>query len=105
VPSGSAGNFPGQGQSGPGSSSGESGEVVTPGNSPPRKDKGGGEEKTTFAGNKPRPLRLVQDHPENNGRRISSAEEMQAKRSSWMGSWFGGAKKDEGGLGESPILE
>lgn len=102
VPSGSAGNFPGE-KTSSSSASGESGEVVTPGNSPPRKEK---EEKaTTFAGNKPRPLRLVQDHPENSGRRVSSAEEMQAKRSSWMGSWFGGAKKEEGSLGESPIME
>ena len=103
---GSAGNFPGQG-GGPGSSSGESGEVSTPGNSPPRKEreKNGAEEKTKFKGNQPRPLRLVQDHPENNAgqRRVTSAEEMQAKRSSWMGNWFGG-KKAEDGIGENSII-
>jgi hypothetical protein len=92
-----AGNFPGM-RSDSSSTSGESGEVNTPGNSPPRKE----EKATTFAGNKPRPLRLVQDHPENSTRRVS-AEDMQAKRSSWMGWAFG--KKEEGNLGESPILE
>ncbi|PQE04743.1 M serotype protein [Rutstroemia sp. NJR-2017a BBW] len=64
--------------------SGDSGEVSTPpGNSPPR------EKTTTFAGNKPRPLRLVQDKEEE--------DKTKAKRGSWMGWAFGGvqAKKDE----------
>jgi hypothetical protein len=72
------------------SSSGESGEVTTPPSySPPRPEKA-----TTFAGNKPRPLRLVQDHPEN-VRRVSG-EDMAGKRSSWMG-WASGlvGKKEE----------
>jgi hypothetical protein len=90
-----AGNFPGVRSETSSSASGESGDVNTPGNSPPRP------EKATFAGNKPRPLRLVQDHPENAARRAS--EDIQAKRGSWIGWAFG--KKEEGGLTDSPILE
>ena len=73
-------------------SSSDSGEVSTPpSQSPPRAEKA-----TTFAGNKPRPLRLVQDHPENR------REEDKNKRASWMG-WAAGAfgKKDEVGVEES----
>jgi hypothetical protein len=84
-----AGNFPGM-KSESSSSSGESGDVTTPpSHSPPRADKA-----TTFAGNKPRPLRLVQDHPEN-ARKISG-EEGAGKRASWMG-WASQlvGKKDE----------
>jgi hypothetical protein len=86
------GNFPGV-KSETSSLSGDSGDVTTPGNSPPRAEK-----TTTFAGNKPRPLRLVQDHPEN-GRRVSTSEDMQSKRASWMGWAFG--KKEEDILRES----
>jgi hypothetical protein len=88
-PVSTAGNFPGM-KSESSSSSGESGEVTTPPSySPPRPEKA-----TTFAGNKPRPLRLVQDHPEN-VRRVSG-EDMAGKRSSWMG-WASGlvGKKEE----------
>jgi hypothetical protein len=83
-----AGNFPGM-KSESSSSSGESGEVTTPpSHSPPRPEKA-----TTFAGNKPRPLRLVQDHPEN-ARKVSGED--AGKRSSWMG-WASGlvGKKEE----------
>jgi hypothetical protein len=83
-----AGNFPGMKSE----SSSDSGEVTTPpSQSPPRAEKA-----TTFAGNKPRPLRLVQDHPENR------REEDKNKRASWMG-WAAGAfgKKDEVGVEES----
>ena len=95
---GVAGNFPGM-KSETSSLSGDSGEVNTPGNSPPRAEKA-----TTFAGNKPRPLRLVQDHPENSksmpgSRRVSTSEETQNKRASWMGWAFG--KKEEAPMGES----
>jgi hypothetical protein len=82
------------------SSSGESGEVNTPpSHSPPRVQ----EKATTFAGNKPRPLRLVQDHPEN---RKVSGEEGAGKRASWMG-WASAAfsKKEETVGGEESIRE
>ena len=88
-----AGNFPGM-RSETSSTSGDSGEVNTPGNSPPRKE----EKATQFSGNKPRPLRLVQDNPETT-RRASMMEGMDAKRASWMGWAFG--KKEEVALAES----
>ena len=90
-----AGNFPGM-KSESSSTSGESGEVTTPGNSPPRPEK-----QTTFAGNKPRPLRLVQDHPENMRKVSGEEDDKKAKRASWMG-WASSAfgKKDEGTLEE-----
>ncbi|KAF4634807.1 hypothetical protein G7Y89_g3294 [Cudoniella acicularis] len=88
----SAGNFPGM-KSETSSTSGDSGEVSTPPNqSPPRHAI---EKATTFAGNKPRPLRLVQDHPENMRKTSAEIEEdKRAKRASWMGWAFG--KKEEG---------
>lgn len=77
-----SGNFPGM-RSDTSSQSGESGDVNTPPSvSPPRPH----EKLTTFAGNKPRPLRLVQDRSKPGG------EEPANKRASWMG-WFG-AKND-----------
>lgn len=89
-PSGSqmstSGSFPG-GKSSE-SSSIESGDVSTPpSTSPPRPEKA-----TTFAGNKPRPLRLVQDNPDN----FAAEEERKNKRASWMG-WALNAvgKKDD----------
>jgi hypothetical protein len=79
--------------------SGESGDVTTPGNSPPRPV----EKSSTFAGNKPRPLRLVQENPET-ARKISDniAEDNKAKRGSWMG-WAQNivGKKDEVAAAES----
>jgi hypothetical protein len=66
----------------------QSGDISTPpSNSPPRAEKG-----ATFAGNKPRPLRLVQDHNES-----IKEEQKTNKRASWMGWAQGivGAKKDE----------
>lgn len=70
-----------------GSISGDSGDVTTPppSNSPPRSKKA-----TKFAGNKPKPLQLVQDQEESRVR--SSEEEKKAKRASWMGWAFGGNK-------------
>lgn len=87
----SSGNFPGM-RSESSSISGESGDVSTPGNSPPRIEKA-----TTFAGNKPRPLRLVQ---ENGGK---GSEEVN-KRSSWMG-WAFGKKDDVAAPSEETIRE
>ncbi|APA11948.1 hypothetical protein sscle_08g067180 [Sclerotinia sclerotiorum 1980 UF-70] len=92
------GNFSGL-RSETSSISGDSGEVSTPPStySPPRK------EARKFAGNKPKPLQLVQDKEE---------EEKKAKRGSWMGWAFGGAaaqKKEEsagaGAPSEDPIIE
>ena len=75
-----SGNFPGM-RSDTSSISGDSGDVNTPPSvSPPRNH----EKTTTFAGNKPRPLRLVQDRS-----KAGTAEEAANKRASWMG-WFGG---------------
>jgi hypothetical protein len=87
MPSGTqvTGNFPGETSS----TSGDSGDVSTPpSNSPPRAEKA-----TTFAGNKPRPLRLVQENPDQ---RKASDEETKNKRASWMG-WAQSAftKKEE----------
>ncbi|TVY53430.1 hypothetical protein LCER1_G005312, partial [Lachnellula cervina] len=83
-----AGNFPGM-KSETSSMSGDSGEVSTPpSQSPPRVI---AEKATTFAGNKPRPLRLVQDQTER--KTSAEIEEQKAKRASWMGWAFG--KKDE----------
>lgn len=91
----SAGNFPGM-RSETSSVSGDSasaGEGTT--SSPPRANSGHGgsqassEKATTFAGNKPRPLRLVQEN---------AAEKAEAnKRASWMG-WASSAwaKKEDG---------
>ncbi|EKD12965.1 m serotype protein [Drepanopeziza brunnea f. sp. 'multigermtubi' MB_m1] len=95
------GNFPGtsmksERSSSIGGSTSESGEVSTPpGNSPPRAEKA-----TTFAGNKPRPLRLVQDHPEN--RKVSGEDDKASKRASWMG-WASSAfsKKEESHVDQS----
>jgi hypothetical protein len=94
-----AGNFPGM-KSESSSTSGDSGDVSTPpSNSPPRAEKA-----TTFAGNKPRPLRLVQDQQDS--RRTSGEENAANKRASWMG-WMGGAfaKKDDVGAVEESIHE
>ena len=84
------GNFPGM-KSETSSTSGDSGDVSTPPSQSPPRGGGGGEKATTFAGNKPRPLRLVADHPENM-RKTSAEEDKAAKRQSWMG-WFG--KKED----------
>lgn len=88
-----AGNFPGM-RSETSSISGD-GEVSTPPrDSPPRAAKA-----TTFAGNKPKPLRLVQ--AEN--KRASVEDEKNNKRASWMGWAFG--KKDETTPTEESIQE
>lgn len=85
IPSGSqassTGNFPGM-RSESSSISGESGDITTPpSQSPPRSqsDKG-----TTFAGGKPRPLRLVQENPD--------AVNKENKRASWISGWSWGKK-------------
>lgn len=87
------GNFPGGMRSETSSVSGDSSSQITgdrdtvsstPNQSPPR------ERKVTQkfdAGNKPRPLRLVQEKDE--------AQAAANKRQSWIGNWFAGAKKDE----------
>lgn len=87
VPSGgqapSAGNFP-HTRSETSSVSGESaGASKSPSQSPPRSQS---DKQTTFAGSKPRPLRLLQE-------REDAARE--SKRASWYSGWSWGAKKDE----------
>lgn len=85
-----SGSFPGGVRS---ETSSDSGEVSTPpSQSPPRSI--APEKATTFAGNKPRPLRLVQDQTER--KTSAEIEEGKAKRASWMG-WAFGKKEDEGG--------
>lgn len=92
-PLSSSGNFPGM-RSETSSTSGESvagtsGDVTTPpSQSPPRNTggSGGGDKATTLAGNKPRPLRLVQEN---------AGPDTANKRASWV-AWAFGAKKDEG---------
>ena len=95
-----SGNFPGM-KSETSSTSGDSGDITTPpSQSPPRN----AEKATTFNGNKPRPLRLVQD---NSGARKTSGEaddDKKAKRASWMG-WAFGAKGETATTTEDPIKE
>jgi hypothetical protein len=103
-PQASSGNFPGESSgsvSGDGDSVGETGgggATSPPSMSPPRSERekregGGG---ATFAGNKPRPLRLVQEN--------AAAQEKENKRASWIGwAWGGGSgggRKDESGFGD-----
>lgn len=90
VPSGnqvpSSGNFPGM-RSETSSLSGDSGETATtpPSQSPPRShDK----HTTSFAGGKPRPLRLVQEK-EN-----ADAVAKENKRASWYSGWSWGKKEE-----------
>jgi hypothetical protein len=90
----SSGNFPGM-RSETSSTSGDSVDISTQSSqSPPRVNH---EKGATFAGNKPRPLRLVQENAE------AQAAERNAKRQSWVG-WVGSAfaKKEDGtpGVGE-----
>ncbi|KAK3325798.1 hypothetical protein B0H66DRAFT_138809 [Apodospora peruviana] len=101
----SSGNFPGM-KSETSSTSGESvggGDVTTPPSmSPPRSHHG--EKTTTFAGNKPRPLRLVQENSE-----VANHANNANKRQSWIG-WASSAfvKKEDGGgplSGGEPIKE
>ncbi|KAI1812599.1 hypothetical protein GGS20DRAFT_557035 [Poronia punctata] len=87
----SAGNFPGM-RSETSSVSGDSASVEGATSSPPRAPSGhasttGSEKATTFAGNKPRPLRLVQEN---------APEKPENKRASWMG-WASSAwtKKED----------
>ncbi|CAN8105880.1 unnamed protein product [Discula destructiva] len=88
------GNFPGSMRSETSSVSGDSSSMVndrdtinsTPNHSPPREKK---VTQSFAAGNKPRPLRLVQEKDE--------AEAAANKRQSWIGGWFAGVggKKDD----------
>lgn len=90
------GNFPGSMRSETSSVSGESSSTAngdkdtvnsTPNASPPREKR---LTQTFAAGNKPRPLRLVQENNE--------AQAAANKRQSWIGGWFAGvsgAKKEE----------
>lgn len=89
------GNFPGSHRSETSSVSGDSSSMAngdkdtissTPNQSPPREKK---VTQSFAAGNKPRPLRLVQENNE--------AQAAANKRQSWIGGWFAGvgAKKDE----------
>ncbi|RGP62255.1 m serotype [Fusarium longipes] len=90
VPSGASvatsGNFPGM-RSETSSLSGESGELsmsTPPSQSPPRAHSD--RHTTSFAGGKPRPLRLVQENPD---------AVKENKRSSWYSPFTWGAKKEE----------
>ncbi|KAL2261471.1 hypothetical protein VTK26DRAFT_4100 [Humicola hyalothermophila] len=108
-----SGNFPGM-RSETSSVSGDSlsgtttGDVSSQQSSPPRAASGGHhhhhEKTTTFAGNKPRPLRLVQETAE-----AKAAEQQQNKRQSWVGwaasAFGGGGKKEEAGGGAAAIKE
>ncbi|KAL2133022.1 hypothetical protein VTI74DRAFT_3028 [Chaetomium olivicolor] len=107
----SSGNFPGM-KSETSSTSGDSisgatatttmssgtGEVSSPPRSPPRSVHHHEKSMSTFGGNKPRPLRLVQETQE------AAKEAANAnKRQSWVG-WAGsvfGGKKEEGSAAES----
>ncbi|KAK4188032.1 hypothetical protein QBC35DRAFT_213172 [Podospora australis] len=92
-PMASSGNFPGM-RSETSSTSGDSilerDFASLPSQSPPRSQHE--KEKTTFGGNKPRPLRLVQENAE-----AQAAAAAANKRSSWMG-WAASAfaKKEDG---------
>lgn len=101
-PSGPAGNFPGSVRSETSSVSGDSADHNSGGTpstaasmtqSPPRAPSGHFEKSTTIAGNKPRPLRLVQETAEA----AAKEREMNThnKRQSWMGGWSPWAKKDD----------
>ncbi|KAK8920983.1 putative M protein, serotype 2.1 precursor [Metarhizium anisopliae] len=90
----SSGNFPGM-RSETSSISGESGDMSTstpPSQSPPRSHS---DKQTTFAGGKPRPLRLVQENQD---------AVKDNKRASWYTGWSWGGKKDEAQPG-APIPE
>lgn len=92
---GSAGNFPGMRSetssvSGDSAAEGTTGTATSASQSPPRNMAGmgmGAEKNTTMTGNKPRPLRLVQENNEK--------ERAENKRASWIG-WAQSAwsKKD-----------
>lgn len=91
TPQASSGNFPGETSSTSGESVGDVG--TPPSMSPPRSERDRAEKGATFAGNKPRPLRLVQEN---------AAPEKENKRASWIGWAWGGAgsgKKEDGGGG------
>ncbi|KAI0406554.1 hypothetical protein F4802DRAFT_558240 [Xylaria palmicola] len=96
----SAGNFPGM-RSETSSVSGDSASAEGTASSPPRAASGhvgtsGSEKATTFAGNKPRPLRLVQEN--------AIEKQAENKRASWMG-WASSAwSKKEDSITE-PIRE
>lgn len=88
-----SGNFPGM-RSETSSLSGESGDLVTPpSQSPPRH----GDKATTFTGNKPRPLRLLQEQ--------EPKTDVANKRASWINWAAWGAKKEEGAPPSGPIAE
>ncbi|KAK4121288.1 hypothetical protein N657DRAFT_623544 [Parathielavia appendiculata] len=111
------GNFPGM-KSETSSTSGDSvsanttatgttGEVSSPApsigmSSPPRSEK---EKTTTFAGNKPRPLRLVQEKEDA----AAAAASASNKRQSWFGGWAVasafGKKEDGGGGGTGEVIK
>ncbi|KAF7550971.1 hypothetical protein G7046_g7847 [Stylonectria norvegica] len=104
VPSGSqvptSGNFPGM-RSETSSLSGDSGEMSTPpSQSPPRSHS---DKHTTFAGGKPRPLRLVQEIENQDAVKKDNDKD---KRGSWYSGWSTWGKKEDGGPQPSdPIPE
>lgn len=92
---GSAGNFPGMRSetssvSGDSAADGTTGTMTSASQSPPRTvgSSIAGEKNTTMTGNKPRPLRLVQENNEK--------EREQNKRASWLGWAQGAWTKKEG---------
>jgi hypothetical protein len=96
VPSGngaaaSSGNFPGM-RSETSSISGESNDLSTPpSQSPPRSEKEREKQTTSFAGGKPRPLRLVQENPD---------ALKDNKRATWYSGWTWGKKEDSNSIPE-----
>lgn len=91
----SSGNFPGM-RSETSSVSGDSAEVSTPPSQSPPRSMGGERQSTSFAGGKPRPLRLVQENADT---------VKDNKRGSWYAGWTTWAKKDEAAPTSTPIPE
>ncbi|KAI1851010.1 hypothetical protein JX265_004542 [Neoarthrinium moseri] len=91
-----AGNFPGM-RSETSSVSGDSAaDGTSASQSPPRTVSSGhshGDKQATFAGNKPRPLRLVQENPDMKG---ADAQNKRASWFGWAGPGWGGKKPEEG---------
>lgn len=99
VPLSSSGNFPGM-RSETSSTSGDSvagtsGDVTTPPSQSPPRPGVAGDKATTLAGNKPRPLRLVQENP---------GPDAANKRASWV-AWAFGKKDDAGPLGSPDSIK
>ncbi|GAO14302.1 uncharacterized protein UV8b_07460 [Ustilaginoidea virens] len=99
----SSGNFPGM-RSETSSLSGDSADISSstpPSQSPPRSHS---DKQTTFAGGKPRPLRLVQENQDavkDSSNNNNNNNNNNNKRASWYTGWSWNAKKDEAQSGAS----